>query len=178
MGWNQHFKTSIEKNLWELLHVVVQSQSYTVLCDPMDNDGVVHGVDRLPCPALSPKVYSDSCILSWWCHPTISSSFTPFSSCLQSFPASGSFLMSQLFASVGQSTGASASAPALPMNIQDWFPLGLNGLDLLAVQGTLKSPPASQFKNTYSSVLSLLYGPTLKSIHDYWKKHSFNYTDL
>ena len=82
---------------------------------------------RLPCPSPSPKAYSNSCPLSWWCHPTISSSVVPFS-CLQSFPAAGSFLMSQLFASGGQSIGASASASVPPMNIQGWFPLGLTGL--------------------------------------------------
>ena len=72
-------------------------------------------------------VYSNSCPLSWWCHPTISSSVIPFSSRLQSFPASGSFPMSQFFASGGQSIGVSASASVLPMNIQDWFPLGWAG---------------------------------------------------
>ena len=76
---------------------------------------------RLPCPSLSPRVCSNSCPLGSWCYLTISSSATPFSSCLQSFPASGSFPMSQLFASGGQSTGASASASVLPMNIQGWF---------------------------------------------------------
>ena len=87
---------------------------------------------RLPCLSLSPKVCSNSCPLNWWCHPTISSSVAPFSSCPQSFPASGSFPMSQLFASGGQSIGASASASVLPMNIQGWFPLGLaGGLNLL-----------------------------------------------
>ena len=80
----------------------------------------------LPLPA--PGVYSSSCQSSWWCHPTISSSVDPFFSCLQSFPASGSFLTSCLFASGGQSIGASTSASVLPMNIQDWFPLGLTGL--------------------------------------------------
>ena len=83
---------------------------------------------RLPCPSLSPGVSSDSCPLSWWCHPTISSSVTPFSSCPQSFLASESFPMSWLFVWVGQSIGASVSASVLPMNIQDWFPLGLIGL--------------------------------------------------
>ena len=80
-----------------------------------------HGLQhaRLPCPSPTPGVYSNSCPLSQWCHPTISSSVVPFSSCLQSFPASGSFPMSQFFASGGQSTGASASV--LPMNIQDWL---------------------------------------------------------
>ena len=80
---------------------------------------------RLPCPPPTPRACSDSCLLSQWCHPTISSSVIPFSSCLQSFPTSGSFPMSQFFASGGQSTGISASASILSMNIQDWFPLGL-----------------------------------------------------
>ena len=83
---------------------------------------------RLPCPSLSPRVCSNSCPLSWWCHPTISTSVITFSSCPQSFPTSGSFPMSWLFASGGYSIGASASASVLPMNIQSWFPLGLTGL--------------------------------------------------
>ena len=100
-----------------------------------------HGLQhsRLPCPSPTPGVYSNSCSSSWWCHPTISSSVIPFSSRLQSFPASGSFPMSQFFASGGQNIGVSASASVLPINIQDWFHLGLDWLDLLAVQGTLKS---------------------------------------
>ena len=88
---------------------------------------------RPPCPSPTPRVYSDSCPLSWWCHATISSSVVPFSSCLQSFPASGSFQMSQLFAS-GQSIGVAASASVLPKNIQDWFPWGLTGLILQTKQ--------------------------------------------
>jgi len=76
----------------------------------------------------TPEAYSNSCPWSWWCHPIISPSVVPFSSCLQSFPASGSFLISQFFTSGGQSIGASASAPVFPMNIQDWFTLGLTGL--------------------------------------------------
>ena len=83
---------------------------------------------RLPYPSLPPGVCSNSCPLSRWCHPTISSSVTPFSSCPQSFPASGAFLLSQLFTSGGQSIGASASASVPPMNIQDLFPLGMTGL--------------------------------------------------
>ena len=92
----------------------------------------LHGLrnDRLPCPSPSPRVCSNSCPLSQWCHPTISSSVTSFSSCLQSFPASGSFPMSQFFASGGQSIGVSASVSVLPMNIQDWLPSGLTGLIL------------------------------------------------
>ena len=83
---------------------------------------------RLPCPSPTPRAYSNSYPSSQWCHPTISSSVVPFSSCLQSFPASRSFAMSQFFTSVGQSIGVSASASVLPMNIQDSFPLGLIGM--------------------------------------------------
>ena len=92
---------------------------------------------RLPCPSLSLGVCSNSCPLSWWCQPTISSSVTSFTSCPQSFPTSGSFPVSWLFTSGGQSIGASASASAsvLPMNIQGWFPLGLTGLIFLLFTG-------------------------------------------
>ena len=89
---------------------------------------------RPPCPSPTPGVYPNSCPLSQWCHPTISSSVVPFSSCPQSFPASMSFQMSQPFASSGQSIGVSASASVLLMNIQDWFPLGLTGLISTIVQ--------------------------------------------
>ena len=89
-----------------------------------------HGLQhtRLPCSSPTPGAYSNSCPLQRWCHPNISFSIVPFSSCLQSFPASGSFSMSQFFTSGGQSIGISASALVIPMNIQDWFPLGLTGL--------------------------------------------------
>ena len=90
------------------------AKSCPTLCDPMN-------CRSLPCLLLSLRVCSNSCPLSWWCHPTISSSVTPFSSRLESFPASGSFLMSWLFASGSQSIGVLASASLLPMNIQDWF---------------------------------------------------------
>ena len=104
-----------------------------------------HGLQpsRLSCPSPTPVAYSNSCPSSWWCHPTISSSVIPFSSCLQSFPASGSFPMSQFFSSGGQSVGDSASASVLPMNIQDWFPLGLTGLISLQSKG-----PSRVFSNT------------------------------
>ena len=82
---------------------------------------------RPPCPSPTPRVYSNSCPLSWWCHLTVPSSVVPFFSCLQSFPTSGSFQVSQLFASGGQNIGVSASALVLPMNTQDWFPLGWTG---------------------------------------------------
>ena len=105
-----------------------------VLSDSLWPPGLQHS--RLPCPSPTPEAYSNSCPLSQWCHLTISSSVIPFSSLLQSFPASGALQMSQFFTSGGQSIGALASASVLPMNIQDWFPLGSH---LLAVQGTLKS---------------------------------------
>ena len=102
--------------------------SVTQLCLTLPPHGLQH--TRLPCPSPSPGACSNSCPLSWWCHPTNSSSVVPFSHCPLSFLASESFPMSQLFASGGQSIGASASASVLPMNIQDWFPLGLIGLIL------------------------------------------------
>ena len=94
------------------------TQSCPTLCNPMDC--IQHA--RFPCPSLAPGLCSNSCPLSGWCYPTISSSFVPFS-CLQSFPASGSFSMNQLFASGGHSIGVSASASVLPMNIENWIPL-------------------------------------------------------
>ena len=125
------------------------AKSYLILCDPR---GLQHA--RLPCPSLSPGVCSNSCPLSQWCHPTISSSVVPFSSCLQSFPASGSFPMSWLFAWGGQSFGVSASAPVLSVNIQDWFPLGFTGCISLLSKGPQESPPAPQF-NPFGAQLSL-----------------------
>ena len=107
--------------------------SVTHSCLTLGPHGLQHA--RLPCPSQSPGVCSNSCLLSQWCHPTISSSVVPFCSCIQSFPASGSFLMSQLFASGGRSIGVSASASVLPMNIQDWFSLGLTGLNSLLSKG-------------------------------------------
>ena len=93
---------------------------------------------RPPCPSPTPRTYSNSCPLSWWCHPTILSSVVPFSSCPQSLPESGSFPVSQFFASGGQSIGVSASASVLPVNIQDWFPLGSTGWISLLSKGLLR----------------------------------------
>ena len=102
----------------------------------MSNSLWPHGLQHTKLPFWpTPRACSNSCPWSWWCHPTISSSVIPFSFCLQSFPASGSFPMIQFFASVGQSIGASASASVLPMNIQDWFPLGWTGLISLQSKG-------------------------------------------
>ena len=134
-----------------------------------------HGMKRArhPCPSLSPRVCANSRPLSQWGHPTISSSVTPFSSCLQSFPASGSFPMSQLFTSAGQGIGASASV--LLMNIQSWFPLRLT--DLLAVQGILKS-----LLQHYSSKASFIFRRSVFSLpHPYMttgKTITLIYTDL
>jgi len=110
--------------------------SYSVISNSLWPHGLQH--PRLPCPSLSSRACLKSCSLSQWYHPTISSSVIPFS-CLQSFPASGSFPMSQFFTSGGQCIGASASASVLPMNIQDWFSFRINWFDLLGVQGILKS---------------------------------------
>ena len=112
-----------KKTQWTLCSPSVSCHS--VVSDSLWPHGLQHY--RLPCPSPTPGAGSNSCPLSQWCHPTISSSVIPFSSCLQSFPASGSFPMSQFFASGGQSIGVSASASVLPMNIQDWFPLGWTG---------------------------------------------------
>ena len=137
-----------------------------------------HGLQlaRLPCPSLSPRVCTNLCPLSQWCYLTISSSAALFSFCLQSFPASLYFPVSQLFTSGGHSIDASASV--LPVNTQHWFPLGLTGLISLQSQGILKSLFQTTIQMHHSSVLSLLYGPTLTSIHDYWKNDSFEYLDL
>ena len=132
---------------------------------------------QVPCPSPTSTVHPNPCSLSRWCHLTISSSVIPFSSFPQSFPASGSFPVSQFFPSGGQSIGVSASVSVLPMNIQDWFPLGL--IHLICSPGDFQeSSPTPQFKSINYLALSLLYGPTLTSTHDYWKNHSFDYTHL
>ena len=107
--------------------------SRSVVSDSSRPHGQQHA--RLPCPSPTPGTCSNSCPLNRWCHTTISPSVVPFSSCLQSFPASGSFEMSQFFASGGQSIGVSASASVLPMNIQNWFPLGLTSWISLQSKG-------------------------------------------
>ena len=131
------------------------TQSCLTLCDPKDCSTPGFPV----CHQLQ-ELAQTQCPSSRWCHPTISSSVVPFF-CLQSFPTSRYFPVSQFFTSGGQSIGASASASVLPMNIQYWFPLELNSL----IQ---ESSPTPQFKSINSSVLSFLYGPTLTCMHDYW----------
>ena len=120
---------------------------------------------RPPCPSSSPGVHSDSHPSSPWCHPAISSSVIPFSSCPQSLPASESFPMSQLFSWGGQSTGVSALASVLPKNTQDWSPLEWTGLDLLAVQGSLKS--LLQHRSSKASILQCSAFFTVQLSHPY-----------
>ena len=133
-----------------------------------------HGLQdsRLLRPSATPRAYSNSCPSSW-CHPTISSSVVPFS-CLQSFPASGSFQMSWLSLSGGQSIEASASASVLPMNIQGWIPLGLTGWISLQSKGLSRDLPNTTVQKHQHFSTQLFYGPTLTSTHDYWKNHSFD----
>ena len=136
----------------------------------------LHGLQHssLPCPSPSPRACSNTCLLSRWCHPTIPSSVIPLFLCLQSFPVSGSLLRSQLFASGGQSIRISGSASVFPMNIQDWFPLGLTAGSPCSPRDSQESLPTPQFKSINSLVLSFLYCPTVTSIHDYWEIRSFD----
>ena len=145
--------------------------SLSVVSVSLQPHGLQHA--RLPCPSPTPGAYLNSCPSSQWCHTTISSSVVPFSSHLQSSPASGSFPISQFFTSGGQSIGVSASASVLQMNIQDWFPLGLTGWISLQPEG-LKS--LLQHYSSKASVLlrSAFFIVQLTSIHDHWKNHSFD----
>ena len=129
---------------------------------------------RPTCPSPATGVYPNPCPSSRWCYPTISSSVIPFSSCPQSFPASRPFQMSQLFASGGQSIGVSALASVLPMNTQDWSPLGWTGWISLHSKNFQESSPTPQFKSISFSALSFLPSPILTSIHDHWKNHSLD----
>ena len=148
---------------------------HSVMSDSLWPYGLQHV--RPPCPSPTPRAYSNSCPSSRWCHPTISSFVVPFASCLQSFPESGSSPVSQFFASGGQSIGVSASAPALPMNIQNWFPLGLTAWIPCSPRDSQESSPTPQFNSINSSGLSFFYSPTLTPIHGYWKNHSFDQMD-
>ena len=144
--------------------------SHSVVSYSMWPHGLQH--TRPPCP--TPGIYSSLWPLSRWYHPIISSSVVSFS-CLQSFPASGSFQMSQFFASGGQRIGVSASTSVFPINIQDWFPLGWTGwISLGDPRDSQESSPTPQFKSISPLVFSFLYSPTVTSIHDYWKNRSFD----
>ena len=145
---------------WYFIVVVHSLSCVWLFVTPMEYPMGYH--TRIPCPSLSPRVCSNLCPLSQWCYPTISFSIDPLSSCPQSSPASGSFPMNQLFTSDGQSIGASASV--LPMNIQDWFPLGWLVLSPCTLRESSSKP---QLESINSLALSFLYGPTLTSIDDY-----------
>ena len=146
--------------------------SHSVMTDSLQPHGLQH--TRLLCPPLSPGVCLNSCPLSQWFYQTISSSATPFSFCLKFFPATDSFPMSQLFVSGDQSIRASASASVLPMNIWDWFPLGLTGL-ISTVQRTLKS--LLQHLSSQTSIIQHSAFMMVLLINDFWKNHSFYYVD-
>ena len=166
-------------NLLQGSNVSSVQYSHSVVSDSLRPRGLQY--TRPPCPSPTPRVCPNTCPSSWWCHPTILSSVVPLSSYLQSFPVSRSFPLSQFFAkeleakeSGGQSIGVSASASVLPMNTQNWFPLEFTGLISCSPRDSQESSPTPQFKSINSSVLSFLYSPTLTSIHDYWKNHSFD----
>ena len=144
----------------------VQSLICPTLCDPMN--GSTAGV---PVHHQFRDLNSNSCPLSQWCHPAISSSVGPFSSCPQSLPTSGSFPMSQLFTWGGQSIGVSASS-VLPMNTRDWSPLGWTCWIPWSPRDSQESSSGPPFKSINFLALSFLHSPTLTSIHDHWKNHS------
>ena len=150
------------------------AQPCPTLCDPMTC--MQHA--KPPCPSPTPGVHPNSYPSSRWCHPATSSSVVPFSFCPKSLPASRPFQMSQFFTSGGQSIRVSISTSVLPMNTQNWSPLGWTGWISLQSEGLSRVFSTPQFKSIDSSVLSFLYGPILTSIHDYWKNYSFDYTDL
>ena len=157
----------------KVLISLLSSFSHSVVSDTLWPHGLQHA--PLPCPLSSPRICSNSCPLSQWCHLIILCSVIPFS-CVQSFPKPQSFLMSWLFVSGGQNIGASASV--LPMNIQDWSPLGLTRLISLKFKGLSRvfSNTTVQKQQFFGARPSLW--PNSHTIHDFWKNHSFNYMDL
>ena len=160
----------LDKEFYFILWVSVQF-SFSVMSNSLWPHGLQH--TRLHCPSPTPRAYSNPWPSSQWCHPTISSSAIPFSPCLQPFPASGSFQMSHFFKSCGQSIGVSASASVLPINIQDWLPLGLTGLISLESKGLWRvfsnlTVQKQQFFRAQLSFWSSSY------IHTWlWENHGF-----
>ena len=144
-------------------------------CSVMSKSLRPHGLQhaRVPCPSPTPRACPNSCPFSQWCHPTISSSVVPFSR-LQSFPASGSFPMSQFFASAGQTIEFQPQHQSFPMKIQDWFPLGWSGWISLQSKGLSRVFSNTTVQKHQFFGTQFLYGPALTSLHDYWKKHSFD----
>ena len=166
------FASQYQFNYLYLLRKLCLHNNVSVVSNSLWPHGLQH--TRPPCPSPAPRVDSSSCPLSWWCHQTISSSVVPFSSHLQSLPASRFFQISQFFSSGGQSIGVSASTSVHPMNTKDWFPLGWTGWISCSPRDSQESFPTPPLKSINSSVLNFLYSPTLTSIHDYWKNHSLD----
>ena len=171
--WNLKRRKLPYMSLFFAMGVIFLFSSVQFSCLVMSNSLQPHETQhaRPPCPSPTPRVYPNPCPLSRWCHPTILSSVVPFSSCPQSFPASGSFPMSQLFASGGQSIGVSASTSVLPMNTQGWSPLGWTGWISLQSKGL-----ARVFSNNTVQKHQFFgaHSPTFTSIHDHWKNHRLN----
>ena len=152
--------------IWNLKKQYSVQFSLSVMSDSLRSHEVQHA--RPPCPSPTPRVYSNPYPSSWWCHPAISSSVVPFSSCPQSLPASGFFPMSQLFASGGQSIGVSASASVLPMNIQGWSPLGWTGWISLQSKGLSRV-----FSNTTVQKHQFFQHPAFLTVHTKTENHSW-----
>ena len=144
------------------------------MSDSLRPQGLKH--TRPPCLSPTPGIYSNSCPLSQWCHPTISPSVIPFSSCLHSFPASGSFQMSQFFTSGGQRIGVFSFSISPSSEYSGLISFRMDWLDLLesCPRDSQESSPTPQFKSINSLALSSLYSPALTSIHNHWKNHSFD----
>ena len=170
---NHHYHMKLKVWMKQMSRFSSVQFSRSVVSDSLRPHESQHA--RPPCPSPSPGVHSDSLPSSPWCHPAISSSVIPFSSCLQSLTASESFPMSQLFTWGSQSTAVSALASFFPKKSQDWSPSEWTGwISLLSSRDSQESSPTPQFKSISSSVLSLLHSPTLTSIHDQWKNHSLH----
>ena len=164
--------TALHEYKFDLFHLFSSVQfSHSVMSDSLWPHELQH--TRPPCPSPTPGFYSNSCPSSQWCHPAISSSVVPFSSCPQSLP-SESFLVSQLFAWGGQSIGVSALASVLPMNTQDWSHLEWSGWISLQSKGLSRVFSNTTVQSINSLVLSFLHSPTLTSIHDHWKNHGLD----
>ena len=159
------------KSKWSPNQIRSDQTSHSVMSDSLRPHESQHA--RPPCPSPTPGVHSDSYLSSQWCHPAISSSVVPFSSCPQSLPASESFPMSQLFTWDSQSIGVSALASVLPKKSQGWSPEWTGWISLQS-RDSQESSPTPQFKSINSSALSLLHSPTLTSIHDHRKNHSLD----
>ena len=162
------------RRVFSSVQFISVAQSCLALCDPMDCCSPGFSVH----PSPTPRAYSNSCPLNRWFHPTTSSLLLLFSSCLQSFPASGSFPVSQFYASGDKNIGVSASASVLPMNIQDWSPLGWTSWISLQSKGLSRvfSNTTVQKHQFFSTQLSLWSDSHIHT--DYWKNHDFDYTDL